>query len=234
LSDPDRLTREQNDWTSAEVTKNARRLIGFCSANPLRPVALEELERCLGLPNMIGIKLHLGNAGVTLRDPAHLARMQQIFTLAQRHGAPVLVHMRARGGTNYGAEDAHLFLDKVVTVAPGIEIIVAHLGASGPGYSPQHDEVMAVFGAAAQRNDPRMNNIYFDVSSNVTDDTTAADAALVAQRIREVGLRRVLYGTDLTAAGGSIAKAWEIFRTKLPLTAAELQQIANNRTRFVR
>jgi predicted TIM-barrel fold metal-dependent hydrolase len=62
LPDPDQLTREQNDWTSAEVTKNARRLIGFCSANPLRHVALEELERCLGLPNMTGIKVHLGSS----------------------------------------------------------------------------------------------------------------------------------------------------------------------------
>src|SRR5687767_15430229 len=58
LNDPDRLTREENDWTSAQVTRNPR-LIGFCSANPLRPEALQELERCLGLPSMIGIKVHL-------------------------------------------------------------------------------------------------------------------------------------------------------------------------------
>jgi predicted TIM-barrel fold metal-dependent hydrolase len=162
LSDPDRRTREENDWTSAEVAKNAPRLIGFCSANPLRPAALEELERCLGLPGMIGIKVHLGNAGITLRDPVHLARMQQLFALAQRRRAPVLIHMRARGGTPYGAEDAEIFLDKILPAAPDIEVVVAHLGASGPGYSPQHDEVMAVFGAAAERKDPRMANLYFD------------------------------------------------------------------------
>lgn len=234
LSDPDRRTREENDWTSAEVTRNAPRLIGFCSANPLRPVALEELERCLGLPGMTGIKVHLGNAGITLRDPAHLARMQELFALAQRRRAPVLIHMRARGGTNYGAEDARIFLEKVVSQAPDIEIVVAHLGSSGPGYSPQHDEVMAAFGDAVERNDPRTNNLYFDVSSNVTDEITAADAALVAQRFREVGLRRVLYGSDLSAVGGSIRRAWEIFRAKVPLTAAEFQQLVDNRPRFAR
>jgi predicted TIM-barrel fold metal-dependent hydrolase len=234
LADPDRLTREQNDWTSTEVVKNAPRLIGFCSANPLRPVALEELERCLSLPGMVGVKLHFGNAGVTLREPAHLARIQQVFALAERKRAPVLVHMRARGGSNYGAEDAHIFLDKVVPTAPDIEIVVAHFGASGPGYSPQHDEVMAVFGAAAERRDPRMANLYFDVASNVTDEITPAEAALAVQRIRQVGLGRVLYGSDLTPPGGSIRRGWEIFRTRLPLTAAELQQIANNRTRFAR
>ena len=234
LNDPDRLTREQNDWTSAEVARNAPRLIGFCSANPLRPVALQELERCLGLPGMIGVKLHLGNSGISLRDPAHLARVQQVFALAQRLRAPVLVHMRARGGSNYGAEDAHIFLDKVVPMAPDIEIVVAHFGASGPGYPPQNDEVMAVFAAAAERKDQRMDNLYFDVATNVTEETTPADAAVIAQRIRQVGPRRVLYGSDLSPPGGSIRQGWEIFRAKVPLTAAELQQIANNRTRFAR
>jgi len=234
LTDPDRLTREENDWTSAEVTKNAPRLIGFCSANPLRPVALEELERCLGLPGMVGIKVHLGNAGITLRDAAHLARMQELFAVARRRRAPVLIHMRARGGTNYGAEDARIFLDNLVSQAPEIEIVVAHLGASSPGYPAQNDEVMAVFAAAAGRKDPRVNNLYVDVSANVTEEITAADATLIVQRMRQLGLNRVLYGSDLSAPGGSIARGWEIFRTKLPLTPEELQQIVNNRTRFAR
>jgi predicted TIM-barrel fold metal-dependent hydrolase len=232
LTDPDRLTREENDWTSAEVMRNAPRLIGFCSANPLRATALDELERCLGLPGMTGIKVHLGNAGITLRNAEHLARIQQLFALAQRHRAPVLVHMRARGGTNYGAEDARILLEKLVPVASDIEIVVAHLGASGPGYSSQHDEVMGVFAAAADRGDPRMANLYFDVASNITETITDEDAALVAQRLRQVGLQRVLYGSDLSAPGGTVSRGWEIFRTKLPLTEAELQRIMNNRTRF--
>ena len=234
LVDPDRLTREENDWTSAEVTRNAPRLIGFCSANPLRDAALSELDRCLGLPGMAGIKLHLGNAGITLRDDGHLGRIRQLFALAQRHRAAVLVHMRARGGTNYGAEDAQIFLEKVVPDAPDVEIVIAHLGASGPGYSPQHDEVLAVFAAAVERNDPRMANVYIDVSSNVTDAITPADAALVAQRLRQLGLARILYGSDLSVPGGTIARGWEIFRTSLPLTPAELQQIMSNETRFAR
>jgi predicted TIM-barrel fold metal-dependent hydrolase len=234
LDDPDRLTREENDWTSAQVTAHASRLIGFCSANPLRPAALEELDRCLGLPGMTGIKLHFGNAGISLRDAGQLARMQEVFALAHRRRAPVLVHMRARGGTNYGAEDAQIFLDKIVTAAPDIEIVVAHLGASSPGYPAQNDEVMAVFAAAAERKDPRMNNLYFDVSANVTAEFTAADGALVAQRIRQLGPRRILYGSDLTPPGGSIRQGWEIFRSRIPLTPAELQQIASNQPRFAR
>lgn len=234
LSDPDGRTRAENDWTSAEVSRSGGRLIGFCSANPLRPAALQELERCLSLPGMAGIKQHLGNSGVSLRDPEHLARMQQVFALAQRRGAPVLVHMRARGGTNYGAEDARIFLEQLVPAAPDVEIVVAHLGVAGPGYGAQGDEVMAVFGAAAERGDRSLRNLYFDVATNVTEETTPDEAALIARRIRQVGPRHVLYGSDLSPPGGSIRAGWEIFRTKVPLTPAEIATIAGNRTRFAR
>lgn len=233
LPDPDGLTRAENDWTSSQVARSGGRLIGFCSANPMRPAALQELERCLALPGMAGIKQHLGNGGVTLRDTAHLRRMQEVFSLAQRLRRPVLVHMRARGGANYGAEDARLFLSRVVSSAPDIEVVVAHLGYTGPGY-PQADEVMAAFGEAAERSDPHMRNVYFDVATNVVEATTAEEAALVARRIRQVGASRVLYGSDLTPPGGSIRAGWEIFRSKVPLTGTELRQIAENRPRFAR
>ena len=234
LEDPDRLTREENDWTSGQVAASGGRLIGFCSANPMRPVALAELERCLGLPGMRGIKLHFGNGGVTLRDPAHATRMAEVFALAERLRAPVLAHMRARGGANFGAEDARLFLDRLVAVAPSIEIVVAHLGGSGPGYPAQTDSVMEAFGAAAERNDPRMRNVYFDVATNVTAESSAEDVALVARRIRQVGARRVLYGSDLGPPGGSVRSGWAIFRDRVPLTAEEMRTIAGNVTRFAR
>jgi predicted TIM-barrel fold metal-dependent hydrolase len=234
LPDPDRLTREENDWTSRQVTANAPRLIGFCSANPLRPAALDELHRCLELPGMVGIKLHLGNGGISLRNPDHLRRIQQVFALAQRNATPILVHMRARNGQDYGAPDARLFIDQVLPMAPSSEVIVAHLGASSPGYAEQNDEVMAVFAEAAQNRDPRIRNLYVDTGANIDADTSTADAALAAKRMRAFGLKRVLYGSDLSAPGGSIRAGWELFRSKMPLSPAEFQIIASNRTRFVR
>ncbi len=234
LEDPDQLTRNENDWTSSQVASSGGRLIGFCSANPLRSAALEELERCLGLPGMTGVKLHFGNGGMSLRNPAHAARLVEVFTLAERLRAPVLAHLRARGGLDFGAEDAHLLLSLLQPAAPSIEIVVAHFGGAGPGYPSQADEVMAVFGDAAERKDPRMRNIYFDVATVVTAETTPEAAALVAMRIRQVGSERVLYGSDLSPPGGSIRSGWEIFRNRVPLTAAEFETIAGNVTRFAR
>ena len=234
LPNPDSLTRAQNDWTSAQVVSSGGRLIGFCSANPLRAAALSELDRCLSLPGMRGIKLHFGNNGVTLRNPDHATRLAEVFSLAERRGAAVLVHMRARGGLNFGAQDAQLFLDRLVTVAPSVEIVIGHLGGSGPGYPAMADSVMEVFAKAAESNDARMRHLYVEVATAVTEETTPENAALVAQRIRQVGVRRVLYGSDLTPPGGSIRAGWQIFRDKVPLTPAEMRTIAGNVTRFAR
>jgi len=93
---------------------------------------------------------------------------------------------------------------------------------------------MAVFGAAAERKDPRMRNLYFDVATIVTPETTTEEAALVARRARQVGASRVLYGSDLSPPGGSIRSGWKIFRQRVPLTDAEFRTIAGNVTRFAR
>ena len=140
--------------------------------------------------------------------------------------------MRARGGLNYGAEDARLFLSRLVPVAPSIEIIVAHFGGAGPGYPAQADEVMAVFGAAAEHNDPLMRNIYFDVATTVTAETTPEQLALVATRVRQVGAQRVLYGSDLSPPGGSIRSGWAIFRDTVPLSVEEIRTIAGTERNF--
>jgi len=231
--DRDRMTSQENDWTSAQVVASSPRLVGFCSANPLRATALAELRRCLRLPGMKGIKLHFGNSGVSLRNPDHLARVQKVYALAEELRVPVLVHMRARGGTDYGAEDARIFLGSVVPQAPSVDLIVAHLGGAGPGYGAQTDEVMRVFADAAERHDPKMRHVYFDVATDVTDETSVEEGALIARRLRSVGLGHVLYGSDLSPPGGSIAAGWEIFRTHVQLTAEEFQTITGNLLPFL-
>ena len=79
VPDPDRATRDENDWTSRQVMSSGGRLVGFCSVNPLREGALAEIDRCLALPGIVGLKLHFGNSGVSLRDSASARTMEQVF-----------------------------------------------------------------------------------------------------------------------------------------------------------
>ena len=224
--------RLENDWTAAQAARYPGRLIAFCSFNPLKDYALAELERCAQTPGLDhGIKLHVGNSDVQLDDPAHVARLRQVFAAANGHGMAIVIHLRANIGRKrpYGAAQARIFLDQVLPAAPDVVVQVAHFAGTGPGYDdPPAQAAMAVLAEAVENHDPHANNLWFDVASIVDRDIRPDTAALVAKRIRQVGVGRVLYGTD-SAQGANLRprEAWAAFR-KLPLSPAEFAHIAAN------
>jgi predicted TIM-barrel fold metal-dependent hydrolase len=236
LDDEPGKVRAENDWTAAQAARYPDRLVAFCSFNPLKEYALRELERCAGgpkgAPGMArGIKLHFGNSDVQLDDPAHVARLREVFAAANAAKLAIVVHMRASIGKGrpYGARQARIFVEQVLPAAPGVPVQVAHFAGTGPGYEdPPAREAMAELAASVARHDPRTRNLWFDVASIVDRDIEPELAKLVADTIRRVGVDRVLYGTD-SAQGGNLRprESWEAFR-KLPLTDAEFARIARN------
>ncbi|MFL6635828.1 MAG: amidohydrolase family protein [Massilia sp.] len=224
--------RSENDWTAAQAARHPGRLIAFCSFNPLKDYALAELERCAKTPGLDhGIKLHIGNSDVQVDDPAHVARLRQVFAAANAHGMAVVVHLRANIGKKrpYGAAQARIFLDQVMPAAPDVVVQVAHFAGSGPGYDdPPAQAAMAVLADAVENHDPHANNLWFDVASIVDRDIRPETAAVVVKFIRQIGVGRVLYGTD-SAQGANLRprESWAAFR-KLPLSPAEFAHIAAN------
>ena len=224
--------REENDWTAAQAARYPDRLIAFCGFNPLKDYALAELKRCAALPGLKrGIKLHFGNADVQLDDPAHVEKLRQVFAAANAARMAIVVHLRAniRNKRPYGAAQARIFLDSLMPAAPDVVVQVAHLAGSGPGFDdPPARAVLAALAQAARRREAGTRNLWFDVASIAGRDLTPADAAEVALRIRQVGVDRVLYGTD-SAQGGNLRPraAWAAF-LRLPLTEREFVRIARN------
>jgi predicted TIM-barrel fold metal-dependent hydrolase len=224
--------RLENDWTAAQAAQFPDRLLAFCGINPLKDYALDEIRRCAGKPGLKrGIKLHLGNSDVQLDRESHLKRLAEVFAAANREGMAIVVHMRAsiRNKRPYGAAEARAFLDKVLPAAPDVPVQVAHLAGTGPGFEdPPAREVLAVLAEAVERGHPATRNLWFDVASIAQDDTTPEAAALLARRLRQIGMARVLYGTD-SAQGDNLRprEAWAAFR-RLPLTEAEFTQLAGN------
>lgn len=79
---------------------------------------------------------------------------------------------------------------------------MAHLAGTGPGYEdPPADEAMAVLTEAVERRDSRTRRLWFDVASCVDLNISPTNAAMAAQRIRQVATKRALFGSD--AAYGS-------------------------------
>src|SRR5438045_3104665 len=86
--------RAENDWTADQAALYPGRLRAFCSVNPLRDYALQEIERCSADTRLrYGLKLHFGNSDVQLEVPEQLAKVQQVFRAANAHRMAIVVHM---------------------------------------------------------------------------------------------------------------------------------------------
>jgi len=226
------LVMAENDWTAAQAALYPTRLKAMCGVNPLSAYALEELARCSTTPGFArGMKLHLGNADVQLDNPAHLAQLKTFFAAANQHRMALVIHTRASISLKrpYGAEQGRIMLEELFPMAPDVMIQIAHLAGTGPGYDdPASHSVMEVLAQAFARNDPRLRNVWVDVASNADRNISAANAEKMAQRIRQIGVKKVLYGSDAATAGNlKPGEAWQAFR-KLPLTDAEFATIAGN------
>jgi len=231
--------KAENDWTSRQVAQYPGRLRGFCSFNPLRDYALQELARCANDPHLrYGLKLHFGNSVVDYHNPQHIEQVRRVFRAANEQRMAIVVHMRASLSKRlpYGREEARIFLNELLPAAPDVPVQIAHLTGT-QRYSaadPPVDEALAVFAEAIEKNDPRTKRLLFDVTTNVALDISAEQAKLIAKRIRQLGVGRVLYGSD-AAAGGNLPprQGWAAFR-QLPLTDQEFRTIANNVAPYMR
>lgn len=220
--------RAENDWTSGQVTRFPDRLIGYCGFNPLRDYALQELARCAKDPHLrAGIKLHFGNSDVQLDDPEHVKRLQHVFREADRHRMAIVVHMRSSVTRKrpYGAKQARIFLNELLPEATDVPVQIAHLAGAG-SYEQAVDEVLNVFAEAIARGDQRMARVYFDISG-ISGVGEKKKGEQIAARVRQLGIRHVLFGSDGAIPGNSPQEYWTSFR-KLPLTEAEFKVIESN------
>src|SRR5207245_656360 len=228
--------KAENDWTSAEVARYPDRLRCFCSFNPLRDYALAELARGAKDRQLRrGVKLHFGNSVVDYHDPEHVARVRRVFRAANDYRMPIVVHMRASISRQmrYGRDEARIFLQEILPAAPDVPVQIAHLAGAGGYADPLVDQALAVFVEAIQKRDRRAKRLYFDVTTVVTPNITAEQAQLVATRVRELGVERILYGSDAASGGNPPREGWAAFR-KLPLSDREFKTIAGNVPPYMR
>ena len=228
--------RAENDWTSSQVGKFPRRLIGICSVNPLKAYALDEIARCATDQNLrTGLKLHFGNSDVNVDNPEQLRQLRQVFRAANQHRMAIIVHMHANIDHHrpYGTKQARIFLESLLPEAPDVTVQIAHLAGGGGYDDPTVDEALSVFVEAAERKDPRMKNVYFDASGITLPGRWEDQAGLIVKRIRQIGVQRVLYGSDGAVAGNLPKEALDKWH-KLPLTPEEFHAIEGNVAPYLR
>jgi len=227
---------EENDWTSREVAQFPDRLVGFCGVNPLKDYAIDEMARCAADPHLrTGVKLHFGNSDVDVENAQHVERLRAVFRAANDHHMAIAVHLRATVSMHrpYGAAQARAFLANILPSAPDIVVQIAHLAGAGGYDDPSVDEALGVYVDAIAAKDPRMKNVYFEVSGVAGVGEWRPKADRIVARIRRIGVTKVLYGSDSAVGPGrKPAEAWASFR-ELPLTDTEFRAIAANVAQYL-
>jgi predicted TIM-barrel fold metal-dependent hydrolase len=227
---------DENNWTSAQVARYPHRLLGFCSVNPLRRYALQEIARCAKDPNLrTGLKLHFGNSDVNVDNPEHLARVRRVFRAADEHHMAIVVHMHANIDHHrpYGAKEARIFLKRLLPEAPDVVVQIAHLAGGGGYDDPETDAALSIFVKAIERKDPRMKNVLFDVSGITIPGMWEDKTNLLVARIRQIGTNRLVYGSDAATPDNrpkDTLKWWH----SLPLNPEEFSAIDSNVAPYVR
>ena len=222
--------RAENEWTAQQAARFPDRLVAFCSFNPLADYALAELDRCASDSRFRGLKLHFGMSVVDLKNPEHVEKVRRVFEAANRRRLPIIVHVRA--DQTYGREHAEILLNQLLPAAPDIPVQIAHLWG-GEAFS---DSALAAYADAVSAGRPATKNLYFDVAEAVLVAGASEETLrTIAQRIRQIGPRRILYGTDGPVPEAlSPREGWDAFRTKLPLTEEDLRTIAENVAPYLR
>jgi predicted TIM-barrel fold metal-dependent hydrolase len=219
----------ENTWTAEQAARFPDRLVAFCSLNPVSDAAMETLQRCAADKRFKGLKLHFANSRVDLVNPDHVRRIREVFAAANRARLPIVAHVR--NNDSYGAREAHVIVDELLPAAPDVTIQIAHLWG-GAAFAP---DALAVYAEAVAKRRRATRNLYFDVSDAALVANTPELAQVVADRIRQIGLDRILYGSDAAFGnhpdpGGS----WAAFRKGIPLSPAEVEKIAQNVAPYLR
>ena len=228
--------KAENDWTAQQVALYPDRLVAFCSVNPLKPYALDEIARCARDPRLrTGLKLHFGNSDVDVHDTMQVAQLQRVFRAADANRMAIAVHAHANFNKKrpYGRAEAQIFLDRILPFAPNVTVQIAHLAGAGD-YDDAADSAAAVYAEAIAVHDPRTAHLYFDVSGIAGIEEMAPERRDgLVRRMRQIGFDRLLYGSDGAVAGHGPREYWASFKT-LPLTPAELNAVATNVAPYLR
>lgn len=198
-ADAAQVLRQANDFTVGLARRHPARFAAFVSVNPTAPDALAEIARWKGDRAVTGLKLHLTNSGVDLRDPAQVAKLAAVFHAAAANGWTIMIHMRT-GAADYGARDVRVFLAQVLPTAGGAPVVIAHAAGWG-GIDAVTLDALGAFADAFQRDPASVRNVHFDLAQVFNQKAAPEDRKKMAGLIRRIGPDRFVAGSDWPFSG---------------------------------
>ncbi|WP_426016548.1 amidohydrolase family protein [Brevundimonas sp. DWR2-3-1b1] len=226
LADAATRVHDANAFTVATAAAHPGRLVAFVSVNPLTPEALAEIEAWKDDPYAQGLKLHLTNSDVDLRNPDHVRRLAAVFEAASDARLTIMIHMRTRA-EGYGAPEVRIFVEQVLPRARNVPVVIAHSGGWGGLDANTWDALEAFRYALADRPDT-FPNLYFDLAQVFDADTSPENRARLVEVMRSIGVERFAPGSDWPFSG-SLDGYLNDAMGSLPLSSQEAAALRQRR-----
>ena len=228
-----KLVSQENDFIARCVAHDPQNLIGFYSVNPLSDYAMDELNRCKGVPGLSGLKLHFPACGVSVADDSHIEKLKTVFTWANDNDVPILLHLFPGAGIKPSL--ANRFWQQLVKPNKKLELYLAHLGAAG-GYNDSSKAVLSGFESLCEDVPSfKESKVFFDLSGAIiveeTDGvqpTSVKNCQALTEQIRRVGIDRFLFASDYPVF--SVSDTIAALKGKLQLSEEELARLLKNRS----
>jgi predicted TIM-barrel fold metal-dependent hydrolase len=186
-------TRQENEFTAAQIAPYPTRLVGFLSVNPLAESAVDEIRYWRGSTRLVGLKLHFFASGVNLRNARDRQKVVNVIRAAAAEGLPMVIHV---GGGTFDAADAELFIRDVLPEAGSSWVQIAHAGGGFPPRDGNNLAVLRTFADHIVRDDPATRRVLFDLAYVPAPDDSPQAAAPVRDQMRRIGMKRFLFGSD--------------------------------------
>jgi uncharacterized protein len=193
----------ENNFVAEQAVEFPGRIIPFMGINPIKPYALDELERCSGELKMRGLKLHFWNSGVNLREESHLKRIHPVFEYVASQDIPVMLHFYNGRVADFGPSDGQLLVDNVLADCPSLRICFAHFIGAGNYADVVGDTVDAFIQASAGHQSLNRDRWFLDLSAIFDRQARGHFAGVtdlqlkrLGHQIKTWGLNNVLWGSD--------------------------------------
>ncbi len=227
------LARQVNDEYAELVRRHPQRFRAF-AALPLPHVdaALEELERALALPGMLGVAITTSILGRSIADP----RFEPLYAELDRRGSVLYVHPAGCGAESpliqqhrltwaVGApvEDTvavmHLLIAQIPQRYPRLKIVAGHLGGALPMLLPRLDH-------AASYETPEVPEPPSVALKRLWYDTVGHDhVPALRAAVASFGADRLLLGSDFPYQRDDLFRAAVGYVERAGLDAADVEAI---------
>ncbi len=174
------LCVETNDYILESVARYPKRLIGFCTVQPLSlGAALDEIERCAkGGIRGVG-EMRPDMQLLDLRDEEVMTPLIEVIT---RHNLILLTHTSEPVGHEYPGKGGITpdILYPLITSFPDLTLVCAHWGGGLPFYALMPEVKKA------------MSNVFFDTAAS----PFLYNPQIYNQVSQLVGADKILFGSD--------------------------------------